>query len=359
MNIHKNAAMTPKGRAHLVREIERIGLKPAAAAAGLSERTARKWQRRHAAEGAAGLLDRSSRPGHSPRRSPASKLERAVALRRTQRLTYERIAERLGLSRSTVARACKAAGVARLPALQEAVPVRRYERAAPGELLHLDTKKLARFARPGHRATGDRTQNTRGAGWQALHVAIDDHSRVGFSLLLADETARSACAFVLAALRYYKSLGVRVEQVMTDNGSAYNSRRFAPGREGRAGDDRQRFGLQLAPICQVAAPPGHPPHPHAPVHATHQRQGRALHPDFAARVGLRVHLPQLRASCPRVGPLDVPLQLPSAALGYLRQAAHHSPRLRGEQRGEKLQLDLLPCSGRFIWPVNRRSAPVS
>ena len=227
MNIHKNAAMTPKGRAHLVREIERIGLKPAAAAAGLSERTARKWQRRHAAEGAAGLLDRSSRPGHSPRRSPASKLERAVALRRTQRLTYERIAERLGLSRSTVARACKAAGVARLPALQEAVPVRRYERAAPGELLHLDTKKLARFARPGHRATGDRTQNTRGAGWQALHVAIDDHSRVGFSLLLADETARSACAFVLAALRYYTSLGVRVEQVMTDNGSAYNSRRFA------------------------------------------------------------------------------------------------------------------------------------
>ncbi|WP_367065129.1 IS481 family transposase [Oryzisolibacter sp. LB2S] len=227
MNIHKNASLTPKGRAHLMQEIDRIGLMPAAAAAGISTHTARKWLRRYAAEGAAGLIDRSSRPRRSPRRSLASKLERAVALRRIQRLTYERIAERVGLSRSTVARACKAAGVTHLPALQQAVPVRRYERAAPGELLHLDTKKLARFDRPGHRVTGDRTQNTPHAGWQALHVAIDDHSRVGFSLVLADETAKSACTFVLAALRYYKSLGVKIEQVMTDNGSAYNSRRFA------------------------------------------------------------------------------------------------------------------------------------
>ena len=105
--------------------------------------------------------------------------------------------------------------------------VRRYERQSPGELLHLDTKKLGRFDKPGHRVTGDRTQNTPRAGWQALHVAIDDHSRVGFSLMLADEKATSACAFVLAALRYYKTLGVKVAQVMTDNGSAYRSRRFA------------------------------------------------------------------------------------------------------------------------------------
>ena len=141
MNIHKNASMTPRGRAHLVREIDRIGLKPAAAAAGLSNRTAHKWRRRWASEGASGLLDRSSRP-RCPRRSAASKVERAVALRRNQRLTYEHIAERVGLSRSTVARTCKAAGAARLPALQDAVPVRRYERQSPGELLHLDTKKL-------------------------------------------------------------------------------------------------------------------------------------------------------------------------------------------------------------------------
>jgi len=226
MNIHKNASMTPKGRAHLVREIDRIGLRRAAAAAGVSEHTARKWRRRHAAEGLAGLLDRSSRPGHSPRRSDAGKIERAVALRRTQRLTYQCIAERVGLSTSTVARACKAAGVAQLSRLQQPAG-RRYERAAPGELLHLDTKKLARFDKPGHRVTGDRTQNSRRAGWQALHVAIDDHSRVGFSLVLADETATSACAFVLAALRYYRGLGVKIEQIMTDNGSAYTSRRFA------------------------------------------------------------------------------------------------------------------------------------
>lgn len=227
MNIHKNASLTPKGRAHLVREIARIGLTLAALAAGISLRTARKWQRRHAAEGACGLIDRSSRPHSCPRRSDSLKVERAVALRRTQRLTYECIAERVGLSRSAVARACKAAGISRLPALQEAVPVRRYERESPGELLHLDIKKLRCFDKPGHRVTGDRAQNTRRAGWQALHVAIDDHSRVGFSLMLPDGTATSACAFVLAALRYYRALGVKVERVMTDNGAAYKSRRFA------------------------------------------------------------------------------------------------------------------------------------
>ena len=227
MNIHKNALLTPKGRAHLMREIDRLGLKPAAAAAGLSARSAHKWRQRFAREGSAGLQDRSSRPHGCPGRSCASKRQRAVALRRNQRLTYERIAERVGLSRSAVARTCKAAGAAKLPALQDAPPVVRYERASPGELLHLDTKKLMRFDKPGHRVTGDRTQNTPRAGHQALHVAIDDHSRVGFSLLLADETARCACAHLLAALRYYKALGVRVQRVMTDNGSAYKSKRFA------------------------------------------------------------------------------------------------------------------------------------
>jgi transposase InsO family protein len=227
MNIHKNASMTPKGRAHLVREIDRIGLKPAAAAAGLSTRTARKWRRRVALHGAAGLADRSSRPHSSPARSCSSKIEQAVGLRRNQRLTYDCIAERVGLSRSAVARACKSCGLAKLPPLQGTVAIRRYERKTPGELLHMDTKKLHRFDKPGHRVTGDRTRNTPRAGSQALHVAIDDHSRVGFSLLLADEKATSACAFLLAALRYYKALGVTVDSVMTDNGSAYKSRRFA------------------------------------------------------------------------------------------------------------------------------------
>jgi transposase InsO family protein len=219
--------MTPRGRAHLVEQIDVVGLTAAAEAAAVSRRTARKWQRRHASEGVAGLQDRSSRPGRSPRRSDARKIERAVALRRKQRLTYVCIAERVGLSKSTVARACQAAGLARLPPLQAQAAVKRYERKSAGELLHLDTKKLGCFDKPGHRVTGDRTQTTYRAGWQALHVAIDDHSRVGFSLMLADERAPSACAFLVAALRYYRALGVRVERVMTDNGSAYKSRRFA------------------------------------------------------------------------------------------------------------------------------------
>ncbi len=172
------------------------------------------------------LADRSSRPHRISRRSDASKVERALALRRTQGLTYERIAERVGLSCSTVGRACRSAGLTQLPALQERPAGPRCERSGAGELLHLDTKKLGCFHRPGHRVTGDRAQSSPHAGWQALHVAIDDHSRVSFSQALADETSRSACAFLVAALRYCASLGVRVRSVMTDNGSAYKARRF-------------------------------------------------------------------------------------------------------------------------------------
>ncbi len=150
-----------------------------------------------------------------------------MALRRTQRLTYAQIAERVALSNSSIARACQAAGVARLPDLHPRIAPRRYERKSAGELLHMGTKKLARFEQPGHRVTGDRTRYTPRAGWQAPHVAIDDHSRVGFSQMLDDETAKSCCAFLLAALRYYRSLGVQITQLMTDNGSAYKSPRFA------------------------------------------------------------------------------------------------------------------------------------
>lgn len=119
------------------------------------------------------------------------------------------------------------AGLAKLPSVQDSVPVRRYEKGRPGELLHMDMKKLGCFDQPGHRVTGDRTRNTLHAGWQALHVAIDDHSRVGFSQVLRDETSRSVCDFLIAALRYYRKLGVPIQAVMTDNGSAYKSRRFA------------------------------------------------------------------------------------------------------------------------------------
>ena len=227
MNSHKNASLTPRGRAHLVKTVTSQGCKLAAQAAGVSARTAARWHRRHQLEGAAGLLDRSSRPHRSPKRTSADKAERTCALRRNHRLTYTQIGERVGLSKSTVARLCGQAGLNKLAGVQDVEPVRRYERDRPGELLHLDMKKLGRFERPGHRVTGDRTQNSRRAGWQALHVAIDDHSRVGFSQMLDNENSHSASQFLIAALRHYKELGVRVTALLTDNGSAYRSKRFA------------------------------------------------------------------------------------------------------------------------------------
>lgn len=225
MNSHKNALSTRLGREHLVREIDRIGLSKAAAQAGMSKRSARKWQRR--AQAGHDLADLSSRPHRSPRRSAQSKVDRALALRRNHRLTYAAIADRVGLSKSTVGRACAQAQLARLPPLDAKPAGPRYERERPGELLHIDTKKLPCFWQPGHRVTADRTRKSRKAGYQALHVCIDDHSRVGFSELHPDETAQSACAFLLAALRYYRQLGVQVQSVMTDNGCAYRSRRWA------------------------------------------------------------------------------------------------------------------------------------
>lgn len=225
MNSHKNALSTQLGREHLVKEVRRIGLRLAAAHAGMSPRSVRKWQQRHQAGHT--LIDRSSRPHRSPRRCAAEKVERTQALRKNHRLTYCAIAERVGLSKSTVGRICKAAGLARLAPLEAKPMGPRYERQRPGELLHIDTKKLPRFSQPGHRVTADRTKKTRKAGHQALHVSIDDHSRVGFSRLLGDETAQSACQFLLAALRYYRQLGVRVQAVMTDNGCAYRSKRWA------------------------------------------------------------------------------------------------------------------------------------
>lgn len=226
MNSHKNARLTAKGRAHLVEQIALVGLPEAAQRAGISARRARIWQQR-AVAGPDALTDRSSRPHASPRATPCVKRERIVNLRRNHRLTYTVIACRVGVSVASVGRICAQAGVARLPPLEASPPTRRYERKSPGELLHLDTKKLARFDRPGHRVTGDITQSSRKPGYHALHVAIDDHSRVGFSLILPDETTGSAIRFALAALRYYKALGVRITGIMTDNGSAYRSKRFA------------------------------------------------------------------------------------------------------------------------------------
>jgi leucine-zipper of insertion element IS481 len=178
MNSHKNARLTAKGRAHLIEQIAFLGLDEAARRAGISARRARIWHQRALSEGTVAQADRSSRPPVSPCATPGDKRQRIVNLRKNHRLTYAGIAERIGVSVATVGRTCVQADVAKLPPLQAAPAKRRYERQTPGGLLHLDTKKLARFERPCHRVTGDVTPYSRRPGYHALHVAIDDHSRV-------------------------------------------------------------------------------------------------------------------------------------------------------------------------------------
>jgi transposase InsO family protein len=227
MNIHKNARLTPLGRERIVMQVL-SGLTPEAVAraAGVSPRTVRKWVARYKAEGIEGLEDRSSRPHRLYRPTPTAIVERVAALRR-QRWTGKQIALEVGVSPATVSRILKRLGLNRLAALEPAEPVRRYERQNPGELIHIDIKKLGRFERVGHRITGDRQKGkSRGAGWEFVHVAIDDASRVAVSRILPDEKKQSAVAFLKTTVAYYKSLGVTVARVMTDNGSCYRSKAF-------------------------------------------------------------------------------------------------------------------------------------
>jgi transposase InsO family protein len=153
----------------------------------------------------------------------------AVEAWRRRRCTGKAIAAAVGVSAATVSRILKRLGLNRLAGLEPAEPVRRYERAAPGEIIHLDIKKLGKFNRIGHRVTGDRTgqSNTRGVGWEYLHLAIDDHSRLAYSEILPDEKRASCLRFLFNALRFFRSLGVKVHRVMTDNGSSFRSRRYA------------------------------------------------------------------------------------------------------------------------------------
>ena len=196
-----------------------------AAAFATSAKTVGKWIERYQAEGLAGLEDRSSRPARLRAPTPAAVIERIVELRR-QRITGDGIAKETGVSPATVSRVLRTAGLSRMKDLDPPEPVRRYERDSPGELIHLDIKKLGRFDKAGHRVTGDRAVTSRKAGWEFVHVCIDDASRVAFSQILPDEKKESATAFLKAALAYYGSLGVAVTRVMTDNGSCYRSAAF-------------------------------------------------------------------------------------------------------------------------------------
>lgn len=199
----------------------------AAEAAGVSVRTAYKWLARYRSEGTAGLQDRSSRPHRLPSETPADWRAAMLELRGS-RMSGRRIAQQLGRPYATVARILQRAGVGRLRFPEPTEPVRRYERAHPGELLHIDVKKLGRIGRIGHRIHGDRTTRVRGIGWEYVHVAVDDASRVTYAEVLKDErAATSVVPFLRRAVAYFARFGVRVERVMTDNGSAYVSRLHA------------------------------------------------------------------------------------------------------------------------------------
>lgn len=225
MNSHKNARLTFEGRKLLIERIAVLGLVAAAQACGISARTARKWQQRFEGQGLDGLYDRSSRPRRTRSTIGAELAQRVERLRRA-RMPMRAISAQVGRSVATVSRFLAGRGLSSLKALEPRVPVLRYEREAPGELLHMDTKKLGRIVRPGHRVTGDPRDSVTGAGWEFAHVAIDDHSRAGFVQMHSDERKGSAVEFLKAAVAHYAALGVKIERLITDNGSAYRSQIF-------------------------------------------------------------------------------------------------------------------------------------
>ncbi len=223
MKLHSNAKITPKGRLLICQRLleNDWSLAKAAKAAGVSDRTAAKWVARYKAEGKEGLLDRSSAPRHIPHKTPQDRIEAVTCLRKI-RMTAAEIAEVLTMALSTVSAIIGRIGLGKLSRLEPKEPANRYERRNPGELLHIDVKKLGRIVRPGKRIAG-MSKRSRKAGWEYVHVCIDDASRVGYVEVLGNEQATTATSFLTRAIAYYASLGVKVEGVMTDNGPAYCS----------------------------------------------------------------------------------------------------------------------------------------
>ncbi|MGA6948218.1 MAG: IS481 family transposase [Solirubrobacterales bacterium] len=226
MTLHRKARTCPESRLLIARRVLEQGWtkKAAAEAAGVSEPTVAKWVRRFQEQGEAGLLDRSSAPKRVANRTPDDRIEAILTLRRA-RFTGPEIAELLGMPASTTSLILKREGIGRLPRL-DAEPPNRYERKGAGELIHVDVKKLGRIEHPGHRATGRSPGHyrSRGAGWEYVHVAVDDATRLARAEVLPDERPETAVAFLRRAIEWFQSLGVGVERVMTDNGNAYRSR---------------------------------------------------------------------------------------------------------------------------------------
>jgi transposase InsO family protein len=229
MDVHKNARLTPKGREEMVRAVVDHGLSRATAAHqfNTTAKTVGKWVGRFLAQGMEGLRDRSSKPLSSPDRISLATCDVVESLRR-QRCTQEQIAAQLHISKASVSRILKRRGLSLLSALEPQAPRPRYERASPGEIIHIDIKKLGRFNRTGHRITREVVghSSTGRPGWEFVHVAIDDHSRLATACVFPDEKKESAVAFLDKALSYYRSLGITVSRVMTDNGSCYRSKAF-------------------------------------------------------------------------------------------------------------------------------------
>ena len=228
MDYHHHARLTVHGRELLCRAVleGRLGLCEAAAEHKISRQTAAKWVRRYREGGVTSLADRSSRPANSPLQVPLDLVGRVEALRR-ERWTGVRIAQATGRSRATVSRILTRLKLNKAKMLEPAVAVVRYEHPAPGDLLHIDIKKFARIVKAGHRITGNPQDETRGAGWEFLYVAVDDHSRIAYTAIMPDEKAVSAAAFLQQAVTWFRRLGIGVQRVLTDNGPCFCSRRFA------------------------------------------------------------------------------------------------------------------------------------
>ena len=223
MELHNNARSCPASRVLLVQRI--VGGMPvtrAAESAGISSRTAFKWRRRYREAGEAALVDRSSRPLRMPRQTHPDRVEEVLRLRR-RRQTGPQISVRVGLSTATVARILARSGLSRLKSLEPKEPLVRYQRERPGELIHVDIKKLGRIGRIGHRIHGDRTTRVRGIGWEFVHVAIDDASRLAYAEVLPNERSPSSTGFLRRSVAWFQSRGVKIQAVMSDNGSCYKA----------------------------------------------------------------------------------------------------------------------------------------
>lgn len=226
MNLHKNARTCPKSRALMAKRVleDRRPVAEVAAEMGVSPTTVYKWIRRYCAAGEAGLQDGSSRPGVLRHQLGQDWVDLIVEMRTEYRMTALRIANQLDLARSTVAAVLQREGLSRLKSLEPKEPVQRYEHDGPGEMLHIDIKKLGRFWRAGHRVTGNRKQDSEGAGWEYVHVCVDDYARVAYAEVLPDERKESAVAFVRRAVRWFAQFGITIKRVLTDNGSCYKSK---------------------------------------------------------------------------------------------------------------------------------------